>query len=123
MSDRKKILIVDDDSNIRLFCRTVLTASGFQCVTGSSAKEGLLLAESENPDLVVLDIMMEEVDSGFQVARKLAADRPDLPILMLSSIAGASSNVFDVTEIPVSQMVDKPIDPDVLVAKVKRLLS
>ena len=123
MSDRKKILIVDDDPNIRLFCRTVLTASGYQSVTASSAREGLMLAESEQPDLVVLDIMMEEVDSGFQVARKLAADRSDLPILMLSSIAGASSDVFDVTDIPVSQLVDKPIDPDVLIAKVRYLLG
>ncbi len=123
MSDTKKILIVDDDPNIRLFSRTVLTAHGFQCVTASSAKEGLMLAESEEPDLVVLDIMMEEVDSGFQAARKLAETRPDLPILMLSSIAGASSNVFDVSEVPVAQLIDKPIDPDVLVKKVRRLLG
>lgn len=123
MTDTKKILIVDDDPNIRLFSRTVLTAGGYQCVTASSAKEGLMLAKSEQPDLVVLDIMMEEVDSGFQAARELAADRPDMPILMLSSIAGASSNVFDVTDIPVSQLIDKPIDPDVLLAKVKRLLA
>jgi DNA-binding response OmpR family regulator len=123
MTDRKTILVVDDDPNISLFCRTVLSASGYQVYTAGSAKEGLALALSETPDLVILDIMMEEVDSGFQVARKLAAEKPDLPILMLSSIAGASSNVFDVTELPVAQLIDKPIDPDMLIKKVAKLLS
>lgn len=123
MPDRKKILVVDDDPNICLFCRTVLAADGHQVFSATSAREGLALAEAEQPDLVILDIMMEEVDSGFQAARALAAARPTLPILMLSSIAGASSGVFDTTALPVAQLLDKPLDPTVLQRKVRALLG
>ncbi len=123
MSDRKKILVVDDDPTICLFCRTVLEAGGYQVFTATTGSEGLALASSEEPDLVVLDIMMEEVDSGFQVAQQLREQRSDLPILMLSSIAGASAQVFDTTALPVQQLVDKPIQPASLLAKVERLLA
>jgi len=123
MSERKKILVVDDDPTICLVCRTVLESGGYQVFTASTATEGLSLAASAEPDLVVLDIMMEEVDSGFQVAKKLQVSRPDLPILMLSSIAGASSQVFDTSSLPVKQLVDKPIQPDVLLRKVQLLLG
>jgi DNA-binding response OmpR family regulator len=123
MPDRKKILVIDDDPNVCLFCRTVLAVEGHQVFTATSAREGLALADSERPDLVILDIMMEEVDSGFQAARALAAARPGLPILMLSSIAGAASGVFDTSTLPVAQLVDKPLDPTVLQRKVRALLG
>jgi DNA-binding response OmpR family regulator len=122
MSERKKILVVDDDPTICLFCRTVLEASGYQVFTAASAKEGLSLADSEFPDLIILDIMMEEVDSGFQAASALQQKHADTPIIMLSSIAGASSKVFDTSSLPVKQLVDKPIDPKALLAKVQKLL-
>jgi DNA-binding response OmpR family regulator len=123
MPDRKKILVVDDDPNICLFCRTVLAADGHQVFTASTAREGLALMTAERPDLVILDVMMEEVDSGFQAAQQIASDHPGLPILMLSSIAGASANVFDTSQLPVAQLVDKPIDPAVLQRKVRQILG
>jgi DNA-binding response OmpR family regulator len=123
MSDRKKILVVDDDPNICLFCRTVLESGGYQVFSASTAREGLALARSERPDIVVLDVMMEEVDSGFNAAREIAAEQPELPIFMLSSIAEASTRVFDFTLLPVAQLLDKPIDPTVLLRKVKLQLG
>ena len=123
MSERKKILVVDDDPTICLVCRTVLEAGGYQVFTASTATEGLNLAASEQPDLVVLDIMMEEVDSGFQAAKQLQERQPGLPILMLSSIAGASAQVFDTSSLPVKQLLDKPIQPEVLLRKVRTLLG
>jgi DNA-binding response OmpR family regulator len=123
MSERKKILVVDDDPTICLVCRTVLEAAGYQVFTAASGAEGLATATSESPDLVILDIMMEQVDAGFQVARKLQELNAGLPILMLSSIAGASSKVFDTSSLPVKQLLDKPIEPAVLVNKVKALLA
>ncbi len=76
MSESAKILVVDDDPTITFFCRTVLQSRGYQVTTASSAREGLQLAQAERPDLVVLDIMMEEVDSGFHAAEKLAEIAP-----------------------------------------------
>jgi DNA-binding response OmpR family regulator len=123
MSERKKILVVDDDPTICLVCRTVLEASGYQVFTASTGAEGLATARSESPDLVILDIMMEQVDSGFQAARALHELNPALPILMLSSIANASSKVFDTSSLPVKLLLDKPIEPKALVAKVELLLG
>ncbi len=123
MSDRKKILVVDDDPTILLVCRTVLESGGYQVFTASTASEGLRQAGTEGPDLVILDIMMEEVDSGFQAAQELQRTQPDLPILMLSSIAGASAQVFDTSSLPVKQLVDKPIQPDQLLRRVQLLLG
>ena len=123
MSERKKILVVDDDPTICLVCHTVLESGGYQVFTASSATEGLALAKTEQPDLVVLDIMMEEVDSGFQAAKLLQESHPGVPILMLSSIAGASSQVFDTSALPVKQLLDKPIQPAVLLRRVQSLLD
>ena len=121
--ERKIIVVVDDNPEICFFCRTVLSVHGYQVFTATTGKEGLSLIAAENPDLVILDIMMEEVDSGFQVAAKLAQSNPDLPIIMLSSIAGASSKVFDTSQLPINQLLDKPIQPDKLVEKVKHLIG
>jgi CheY-like chemotaxis protein len=123
MPERKKILVIDDDPTICMVCRTVLESGGYQVFTAATASEGLSLADSERPDLVILDIMMEEVDSGFQAARTLQARQPGLPILMLSSIAGASSQVFDTSSLPVKQLLDKPIEPALLLRKVSHLLA
>lgn len=121
--DRKRILVIDDDRDVRAFCVTVLTGSGYRVETAPSAREGLALARTWQPDLVILDIMMEAVDSGFRVARDLAEERPRMPILMLSSIADAAADLFDATTLPVALLVDKPIGPDFLVDTVRRLLG
>ena len=70
--------------------------------------------------LIILDIIMEETDSGFQVAQKLGGD---IPIIMLSSIAGASAQVFDTSSLPIADLLDKPIDPDVLLEKIGKVLG
>ena len=121
MSDPHKILVIDDDPNIIDFCTTVLEASGYTLRAAASGAEGLALAQSEAPDLVILDIMMEEVDSGFQVAQQLSAS--GTPIIMLSSIAGATARTIDWSTLPVAELIDKPISPELLIKKVEKLLA
>lgn len=123
MSITKKILVVDDDPDIIEFCTTVLETSGYKVISATSGQEGLETAEREKPDLVVLDIMMEEVDSGFQVARTMGRLHGNTPILMLSSIADASARSVDTSQLPVAMLVEKPIKPEDLVQKVQMLLK
>jgi len=122
MERERTILVVDDDPNILLFCETVLGQAGFRVVTADSASRGYEAACSQKPDLMIVDIMMEEVDSGFRLAVRLHELLPGVPILMLSAIAGASTRVFDTSPLPVADLVDKPIEAADLLQKARRLL-
>lgn len=123
MTEKKKILVIDDDPEIQDYCRVVLESGGYAVHTASSGTEGRELAGRHGPHLVILDIMMEEADAGFQTAAWFAANHPDTPILMLSSIAEASEQVFDTSTLKVADLVDKPVAPKVLLEKVARLLA
>ena len=123
MAETKRILVIDDDVDIREFCRIVLESAGYDVLLASGATEGLALVKSEHPDLAVLDIMMEESDSGFQLAATLGQEAAQLPIIMLSSIADAAHQVFDTTLLPVKELVNKPISAEDLLAKVAKLLK
>ncbi|HEC97060.1 MAG TPA: response regulator [Nitrospirae bacterium] len=76
-----KILIVDDDTSIRMLYKEELEDEGYDVVTASSGEEALRLFEKEAPDLVTLDILMPDMD-GIQVLRKMKEKRPRLPIIM-----------------------------------------
>lgn len=120
----KKILIVDDDMDFCLIYTKVLSSASAEVDFAMSAKEGLEKARADpHPDLVLLDIMMEEADSGFKLAQQLSADCPNMPIVMLSSIASASSQIFDTSTLPTSELLEKPIAPKDLIDTVARLLS
>ena len=123
MAAGKKILVVDDDPDIREYCKTVLEAKGYTVTCIADAKTAQAAIQKEGPDLVVMDVMMEEMDSGFVLAQALRKEFPKLPMLILSSIADASAQSFDTTTLPVSELIQKPIKPDMLVAKVKRLVG
>jgi len=118
-----KILVVDDDADLQKYCRMILEAAGYAVVSAESAQEGERLVESERPDLIVLDIMMEAPDSGFHMAESLAKKHPGLPVLMLSSIAEAAEQVFDTSTLPVAELIGKPIEPKELTGKIEKLLK
>jgi CheY-like chemotaxis protein len=123
MPKAHKILVVDDDSDFTMFCQTVLSSKGFDVITASSGATALALVEAERPDLVILDVVMEQADTGFNVARKLHAARPDLPVLLLSTIAEAADLVFDISSLPVKGFLNKPIKPADLIRMAERYLG
>ncbi len=129
MSNKTKILLVDNDVDFVDLNKAVLENNGFEVVTAFSGREGVDKVAVEQPDLIVLDLMMEKHDSGFSFAKKLKANPlyKMIPILMLTSVA-------DVTGFDFSQQLDgywmktddyakKPIMPDELVKRVKNLLE
>lgn len=79
-----KILVVDDEKNILKLYKAEFEGEGYNVITASSGKEALDLVESENPDLVTLDILMPDMD-GIQVLRQMKEKKPDMPVIMLTA--------------------------------------
>jgi len=136
MDRQRKILVVDDDPDIVESIKMVLEANSFKVATGGSAEEGLALARSEKPDLMLLDVMMPTGTEGFEVVWELRAD-PDpaiknIPIVMLTAIHGTTELRFYPEEsdttyqageyLPVQGFIDKPVEPRALLSQIDKLL-
>ncbi len=121
MSKKKKILVFDDDPDLGIFCKTVLETKGWEVKVFTESFGAREAVEAEKPDLVILDIMMEETDTGIRLARELG--EMGVPILLLSAIAQASGAVLDHRDLPVVEVVNKPIEPETLVSKVEAILG
>jgi len=122
MDERAKILVIDDDPDIHEICKLVLENAGYQVLLASSGAAGRTIIAAEEPDLIILDIMMEEADSGFQMAGWLSQSYPAIPVLMLSSIAAAAEQLFDTGTLRVAELANKPLGSQELLDKVQQLL-
>lgn len=120
-----KVLIVDDDPDIVEASQLFLEKEGHQVETANSRREGMLKVESFKPDLLILDVMMEQPDDGFVMAQDLRRMGKTFPILMLTSVASASGLAFDkdAEMVPVDDFQAKPVEPAILVKKVAELLK
>jgi DNA-binding response OmpR family regulator len=87
----RRVLVIDDEQPIRAVCSVNLTASGMEVLEAEDGERGLDLARREQPDLILLDVMMPGVN-GWDVARRLAADAStrDIPVVFLTARAEAS---------------------------------
>ena len=79
-----KVLVVDDEKNILKLYKAELEDEGYAVVTANSGQEALDIFESENPDIVTLDILMPDID-GIQVLRQMKEKKPEIPIIMLTA--------------------------------------
>ena len=120
-----KILIVDDDPDMVAAGRMVLEREGYEVSSAPNVVDGLRAVEEYAPDLLILDVMMEEPDAGLRMARDLRRKGHTLPILMLTSVNQALGIHIgaDAEIVPVDEFQEKPADPVTLVQKVKRLLE
>ena len=125
---RKKILIIDDDAALRDVIKTVLSPV-YKLKEAGTKAEGLALLPKFKPDLVILDVMLETKNSGFEAAREIKADPRfrNVKILMMTSIdqeAGIDykSEAGDAAWLPVDEYAVKPVDPRNLLARVRGLL-
>jgi two-component system alkaline phosphatase synthesis response regulator PhoP len=129
----KKILLVDDDPDQRLSLRLPLEAAGYQVSEAASYDEGLQAVTAFQPDLLILDVMMDSMTAGFQFALTLHDANPDgeykefasLPIIMLTAIHSTTHLRFGVDQdyLPVQEFLEKPVDPEVLLKTVNKFLS
>jgi len=120
-----KILIVDDDPDMVEASRIVLERDGHSVENASNMEEGLRKVAEAKPDLLILDVMMEEPDDGLRFARQVRRAGNKLPILMLTSVNRTLGIQIgkDDEMVPVDDFVEKPLDPATLSAKVKALLE
>jgi DNA-binding response OmpR family regulator len=105
------VLVVDDERSIRLLCRVNLQASGLEVLEADDGEAGLELARREQPDLILLDVMMPGLD-GWGVARQLAADQStkDIPVIFLTARAEPADRRLGEQLGGVGYVV-KPFDP------------
>ena len=121
------ILLVDDDVDMIEAYKLVVTQHGPEVKVAYSAEEARELLKSERPDAIVLDVMMERLDSGFDLAREVNQQFPDLPVILLTGIHRAVSRSLhfepDETWLPVVKFLDKPVDPGVLANQIDAMLA
>ena len=111
MADKKhRILYVDDDQDFLDAMRVMLEAAGYEMTEASSAEDGLRLFKRDRPDLVIVDLMMEEVDSGTSFVKELRLVGGDIPILMVSSVGDNLSMTADYAELGLDGLFQKPVD-------------
>lgn len=116
----KKVLMIDDDPEFVDAISNLLDAKGYEVHTASNGKDGVAMAKAENPDIILLDVMMTTKHEGFDVARELHEDptAKDTPILMMTGIRREMNLPFgfepDEAWLPVKQVLEKPVKPEVL---------
>lgn len=127
MAEKRKILLVDDEDDFREVTGLLLEANGYQVVTASSGADAREVAAREKPDAIVLDVMMETRSTGFEVARWMRSrdDLKHIPIIMLTAVNQAYPMQFEPDEVwlPVDVFLDKPVQPDKLIAHLNRALG
>lgn len=118
----QRVLVVDDDRDIRSFVCMALEIAGFSCVEAADGELGLLAAVEERPDVVVLDVMMPRLD-GFEVLRRLRRDGriSHIPVILLTAKTQTMDKVTGF-EAGADDFVTKPFDPTELVARVQAAL-
>jgi len=120
----KLIAIIDDDPDILDASSLVLKSKGYSVITANNPNDGYKIVAEKKPDLIILDVMMDEPDDGFFLAQKFRKEKIKTPILMYTSVSKAIGMDFGKSEmVPVDDFVEKPISPDELVRKVENLLQ
>ena len=128
----KKILIVDDELDVRIYVRTLFETSGYEPIVTRNGKEGLEKAKELSPDLIILDVMMPEA-GGVTMYRELKTNQvlKDIPVIMLTGIGEKSFshylkmlnvNVKDPIPQPDAHM-EKPLDHEKLLELARKILG
>ena len=124
MRDGKHVILcIDDDSDFLDSLRLIVEGEGYLVNTAASAEEGLKAYKAERPDFVLADLMMEEVDAGVNFVKEIKALGQTPPIYMLSSVGDDLNLSVDYTELGLSGVLQKPVDPHVLKSTLKAKLA
>jgi DNA-binding response OmpR family regulator len=120
-----KILLVDDDVDFVEINTTVLAKEGYQVLSAHSPQDGMDLLKKEKPDLLILDVMMQEADDGFAMAQQIRREKNKVPIIMLTSVSKVTGMTFgkDADMVPVNEFFEKPITRDQLLQAVKKYIK
>ncbi|MEW6195864.1 MAG: response regulator [Bacteroidota bacterium] len=135
MDKKKKILMIDDDANLVNVIKIVLETKNYEFDSASSASEGLVKIKEFKPDLIILDVIMEDFVAGFRVLSELRTGGEkseykafsNVPILMLTSVTTKTTISFSekvgTALLPVDAFIEKPVKPAELMFKIEELLQ
>ena len=115
-----KVLVVDDEPNIRELVQVALKFHGCAVTTGATGMDALELAVTDDPDLIVLDVMLPDID-GFEVCRRLRAAANDVPVIFLTARDATSDTVTGLA-LGGDDYITKPFSVEALVARVRAVL-
>ncbi len=129
---RKKILVVDDELDMRIYVSTLLETNGYKPLSAVDGKEGLEVARRDKPSLIVLDVMMPK-ESGISMYRDLKTDQQlkDIPVIMLSALSKKTFfhsqrvlNEYQGENIPDPEAyIEKPPEPEELLEAIQDCLE
>ena len=134
MAEKTKVLVIDDDPNVRRTTELALHHRGFEVITASNPEEGMRQLEEGRPDAIVLDIMMPDGIEGFnwlwKVRRHADAKLRDVPVVVVSGIHDHTELRFSPGDsdetgnyLPAQAFLEKPVDPAALADKIASLVG
>lgn len=125
----QKVLIIDDDNDLVITMRLPLEAHGYQVFRAANRQEGLQKVKEIKPDIILLDVMMDSMTTGFELSRTIRNPDPaseyaafrNIPLVMISAIHATASLRFasDKAQLPVDAFIEKPIEPELLLSIVR----
>jgi CheY-like chemotaxis protein len=128
MQPKPLILIVDDDIDYLFQTRVKLEQAGYGTITAESQKEAEEIIQKTKPSLAILDLMMENEDSGFILCYKMKKKYPDVPIIIATAVTAETGISFDINDennrkwIKADCFLEKGIRSDVFLAEIEKLL-
>ena len=124
MTDKKRILYVEDETEMIELTRIVLEREGFEMLGAVGGAEGIESIKREKPDLVLLDLMMPDVD-GWEVYRRMKADKElaDIPVIIITARTQSIDKVLGLKVAKVADYITKPFGPGDLVESIRRVLA
>ena len=117
------VLCIDDDSDLLDSTRIILEGAKYLVETATSAEQGLRKYRDVKPDVVIVDLMMEEVDAGITFVRDIKALGPTPPVYMLSSVGDNLNINADYSQLGLTGVLQKPINPKTLLATLNAKLK
>ncbi|MGH3297632.1 MAG: response regulator transcription factor, partial [Trebonia sp.] len=115
-----RVLVIDDEPNIRELVQVALNFHGCVVTTGATGEDALQLAHAYDPDLIVLDVLLPDID-GFEVCRRLRSVANDVPVIFLTARDATADTVTGLT-IGGDDYITKPFSVEALVARVRAVL-
>lgn len=113
-----KILTVDDEPDVRRLIEIKLKKAGFEVITAADGEEGVEKAKAENPDLVLMDVMMPKMD-GYTAVEKIKTEMNPAPLVMMLTAKGTEDDVMQGLVGGADDYITKPFAPRELIARVK----
>ncbi|WP_445489518.1 response regulator [Niallia sp. 03133] len=117
---KKKVLVVDDEQSILTLLQYNLQQAGYDVITAMDGEEGMNLAQSTNPDVILLDLMLPKLD-GMEVCKQLRHQRINTPILMLTAKDDELDKILGL-ELGADDYMTKPFSPREVIARIKAVL-